>query len=234
MFRLGILLFILTCSASYAQVDTSRGAPLRIGIAPKSSRVATNFCFYSSGWTDVPGGIKIRSFSPGYSASIFYIQPVAGSVVTLLVGPSLSYVDFHFNGQVHYTKNHDSTWFEPMESSSYIRNKMSLTFLDLPFEVRFLIRKNKKGDGFFITPGVSAGLLINDYIKTTGEDQHGHPVKQKIYFTNNLSTYRYGLSMKAGYGPVGIFGYYSLSELFEKHRGVGTNFYHIGIILGTY
>lgn len=202
-------------------------------IAPKFTKRFTSVVnVFTSGWTDTPPGISVEGFSPGYSFNGMYKQPIAYPYLTFIVGLGVAYTDYRFNGKVFYTENLDSTYFQPLANTEYKRNKMSLVFLDVPLELRIASRTKKGEPGWFIAPGFSGGLLINDYIKTTSEDQNGNRTKSKIYYTKNLQQQRYGATLRVGYGNFGLYGYYGLSELFEEGKGFGTNFYHVGLTIG--
>jgi len=231
------VLLALAANDAYAQVRPSEkrynaDSAKVFAKPPFAKRFTSSVNIFTSGWTAPPPGIEVETFSPGYSVYVQYKQPVAHPYVTFTVGAGLAYTDYRFNGRLFYTENRDSTYFEPIPATDYKRNKMSLVFLDVPLELRLATRAKNGGAGWYLAPGFSGGVLVNDYIKTTSEDQHGNPTKSKLYYTRNLMPHRYGATLRAGKGNFGLYGYYGLSELFEEGRGFGTNFYHVGITLG--
>jgi hypothetical protein len=57
----------------------------------------------------------------------------------------------------------------------------------------------------------------------------------------NLNKFRYGVSAKLGVGNFSLFGYYNLSDLFEKNKGIledsqlkNFNTFTVGISLSSF
>ena len=75
------------------------------------------------------------------------------------------------------------------------------------------------GRSFKLAVGFKFGVLLSSYMKYKGDDPSNTAdnLKIKVYNLDNISSTRYGLTGRIGYADVSIFGYYSLSTLFEKN-----------------
>lgn len=104
------------------------------------------------------------------------------------------------------------------DGPSYKRSKLAVNYFDVPLELRFYANPENKKSGLRIGIGGKIGILYSAHTKVNYEfDDHMNKIKQKKDF--NLNRFRYGVSGRIGFGSFGLFGYYSLSELFEEGNG---------------
>jgi hypothetical protein len=98
------------------------------------------------------------------------------------------------------------------------KSKIANTFIDLPFEMRWYLKKNNPKRSFMMTAGAKIGYLIDSKTKIKYEENGETKIaKQKEGW--NLSELRYGLYGKIGYGAFTAYYYYSLSPLFQSNKG---------------
>jgi hypothetical protein len=223
---------LMACSA-VAQDEPSTPRPPSVPAKPKfTEKFSSTLNLYTSQWLDAPPGITVKPVSLGASVAINYKVPLYSPYVVLMLGPGVSFTDFRTNGYPVANESRDSTYFVQLQPAQYKRNKLSLVNVEVPVELRFATGKNKSDKSWFFAPGFVAGILVNDYVKTVGEDAKGNRLKQKVYYTPNLSKFNYGVSARLGYGFIGLYGYYGLSPLFEEGKGPGMTFYKVGITFG--
>jgi hypothetical protein len=230
---------LLAAGSAFAQDEPAPPTtplPDKRGVMEKFT---TTLNIYSSQWLDAPDGITVRPVSPGYALYLNYKLPLYNPYVVLMLGPGVAFTDFRTNGYPvtptysNTTTGPDTTYFVQLQPSQYKRNKLSLVHIEVPVELKFSTRPKKEGGkAWFFAPGFVAGLLVNDYVKTTGEDDQGNAFKRKVYYTRNLSKYHYGASVRLGYGMFGLYGHYGLTPLFEDGPRPGMTFYKVGITLG--
>jgi Outer membrane protein beta-barrel domain len=114
----------------------------------------------------------------------------------------------------------------------YQKNKISLTYVDIPLEIRIRTNPNKKRKSFKIYFGGKFGYLINNHIKYIGEDfTTGKWIKYKTYNLPNIDPFRYGLTARLGFGKLNLSGYYALNTLFNKNKSNEIYPLNIGISL---
>lgn len=97
----------------------------------------------------------------------------------------------------------------------YKKSKISLTYVDVPLELRF-----KTASGFRVSAGFKVGYLINAHTKYKGDDlDDGSKTKIKVSRLPNLQTWRFGPSFQIGYKWVNLMGFYSISTIFQENQG---------------
>ncbi len=182
-------------------------------------------------WAHLPAGIETNFISGGVNLSLFYDFFYAHKHFSIAPGLSFSNATVKTNG---YTITNDSGSLSFVElipypaGISYIKNKLSISYFDVPVEFRFQVHPDERGKNFWISPGFRAGILLSDFWKYKYE-AGGMLSKTKTYYQQDLQKYHYGVSLRAGYYKVGVFAYYSLSTLFEKDRGPDLIPFSIGI-----
>ncbi len=120
--------------------------------------------------------------------------------------------------------------FVPLDSifssgTSFKKSQINTNYFDIPLELRWRSRKYDPKRSFKIALGGKVGFLLDSKTKikynSNGESKI---TKQKEKF--ELSSIRYGAYVRIGYGAISAFGYYSLSDLFNKDKGpMGTTMY---------
>ena len=98
-------------------------------------------------------------------------------------------------------------------SFSMEKSKLNANYFDIPMEFRFRTKPSKKS--FRVAVGGKIGFLIDSKSKIKYE-LDGDDYKFKSKSRNGLESFRYGVHARIGIGSVNFFGYYALSELFEK------------------
>ena len=109
--------------------------------------------------------------------------------------------------------------------TSYKKSQINPNYVDIPLEFRWRSRKYDARSSIKITVGGKVGFLFDSKTKVKyTEDGETKKTKQKEKF--ELSTFRYGVYGKVGYGGFSAFYYYSISDLFNKDKGpMGTTMY---------
>lgn len=125
------------------------------------------------------------------------------------------------------------TVFKPIPSNvEYTKNKIALTYLDIPVEIRIRTNPNEKRKNFKLYLGGKFGYLLNNHLKYIGDDiSTGKWVKYKTYWLPNISKYRYGLTARMGFGKLNISAYYALNTLFEENKAIEIYPINIGFSL---
>ncbi len=184
---------------------------------------------------DVPDGIKFRTINPGVNVYGLYAYPIGKSNFAFAIGAGLGMHNLHSNGILSDTSGVSFfTKFPEKDANGqkidYKKNKISLTYLDIPAELRF---KSKSGIRFAV--GVKVGLLINAHTKFKGDDPaDGKSMKIKESSLPNFETWRFGPTMQLGYKWVNLTGFYSVTKVFKANEGPQIYPISIGISLRPY
>lgn len=175
---------------------------------------------------DQPDDVEFRGFNPGVNLYGMYSYPIPKSKLSLAIGLGLGMHNLHSDAALMDTSN--ISFFTPYaDGVDYKINKLQLTYVDLPAEIRF---KSEKGFRFAI--GIKAGYLLSAHTKYKGDDPDGgRDIKIKEGKLPNLEKWRFGPTMQIGYKWVNLMGFYSLSTVFDEAAGPAIFPVSIGIAL---
>lgn len=199
---------------------------------PKGDRLMIGI--YQDLWQDTPDSIDIRGINQGFSFSSMMDYPINTSKFSLAVGLGIGVHNFYSDAQLGSYK--DTIVFEALHDTiDYKVNKLSTAYLDIPAEIRFRTKHEKKSKQFKIAVGGKVGFKMSSHTKYKGQDEvddfKGNSVetdvKNKSYDIENIEKIRYGATFRFGRGSWNLFGYYSLSKLFED--GKGSEMYPISV-----
>ena len=164
-------------------------------------------------WLDMPDGVKLRGFSPGFKG-YFFTDYTFGreSNISFAWGFGISADNVHSNAVLVQVEFPDGTLGDQTltpfpEGYEYEKNKFVTTYLELPIELRFI---TKGRSPFKFAAGFRLGYLLSDHQKIIDTDG-----KRKYYDFNDVTTWRYGVSARIGVGKVQLSGFYSLVPLIE-------------------
>jgi len=176
---------------------------------------------------DSPEGIDFRDINPGFNIYGLYSYQIPKSNFSLAIGLGLGMHNLHSNGLLRDTSN--VSYFEPFPDkingadADYKTNKLQLTYLDIPAEIRF-----KSKSGIRVALGIKAGYLISAHTKFRGDNpEGGRVIKIKESRLPNLEKWRFGPTFQVGYKWVNFTGFYSLSKIFTE--GAGPYIYPISV-----
>lgn len=145
------------------------------------------------------------------------------------IGLGISNVGFQTN-VASWQLNDAEADFEsyyPDPENTFVKNKLSLTYLELPMEIRFRARPDSVSS-FYIAIGGKAGVMLDSHTKVKFED--GQKVKNK--FNDVFYNFRYGPYVRIGAGNFGLYGFYSLSPLYEADLGMRV--FSLGLVISGF
>jgi hypothetical protein len=140
------------------------------------------------------------------------------------IGFSLERYKFKENRMVGYDTNGEVVMIPEADAPvTGIKKSMLVTnYLEAPMEFRFTSNPDDPARSLKIGVGGRIGWLFDSFNKVKySENSETKKFKDKQDF--NLNKIRYGLTGHIGYGSFSIFGYYNLSPLFEKGKGLKTD-----------
>lgn len=171
-------------------------------------------------WLNIPKGIKTSIFT--LSSNIHVIFPIVGKHSNLCFAAGIGLGTYNIKSNAQLLDTNDVTFYSIIpDTVEFKRNKLALSYVDVPLEFRFRTNPNSKGRSFKIYLGVKAGILLSSHTKYKGDDFRDTDdyVKYKYFNVKNLTPFRYGVTAKVGYGKFMINCFYSLSGLLDKDKG---------------
>ena len=112
--------------------------------------------------------------------------------------------------------------------ASIIKSKLATTYLTVPLLLEFQIPAGRKR--IHISGGVIGGAKLGSSTKIVYKDR-GNRQKEKVRDDFNLSSLRYGYTVRAGYRNLNLFANYYPVTIFEQGKGPELYPYSIGLRL---
>ena len=95
------------------------------------------------------------------------------------------------------------------------KNRLAISYVDVPLEMRFYPRGTASGEGLFLSVGGIGGLRLSSHIKWKYSEEGSDRV-QKISGNFDLNRVRYGYQLRFGYRGTHLFFKHYLSNLFDN------------------
>ncbi len=180
-------------------------------------------------WMNMPDSINVNfTGSRGFDAAVMYDQPLGTSAFSVAIGVGFSAQNISMNAKFDTTSG--VTSLVAINDSTYKRNKISTSYINVPFELRFRSKPDKAYRRWNVAAGFKLGLLVQSHFKFVDNND----VKQKSYPVDNLNLLNYGPTLRIGYGQVSVYGYYALSNLFENGKGPWITPFNFGLVLAPF
>jgi hypothetical protein len=111
----------------------------------------------------------------------------------------------------------------------YKKNRLSTTYIRLPVAFDFRTHDDDDGRRFHIVAAAEMGVLISSSLKQESKEKGD----QKLSGDFNFAKFRYGASLRAGYGAIGVFAKYYFNDMFENSPAQrGLKDFSFGMSLG--
>jgi hypothetical protein len=114
------------------------------------------------------------------------------------------------------------------ETINFSKNRFSSSYVHFPLNFELRTKENDKGNRFYFIFGPEVGFLLNGKVKQISDEQGKEKIKDDYHF----QPFRYGGSVRIGYGCLGIFTKYYASDMFDSPAQKGLKNMSFGITLG--
>lgn len=218
----GILVLAAVSTLAVGQTTTEKKAAVRPDI-PGIFTVEFGFN------RDIGGPSEFElGFFGSRTANIYYQYDfrLFNSPFSIVPGVGLSLERFAFkNDYTIQDSDGNISMLAPTATGAYPGIKRSLlvtNYIDVPVEIRYTVNADDPTRSFKVGVGGRIGYMYDSFAKIKySENSQTKLIKDKQDY--NLNKVRYGLIGRMGFGNVTFFGYYNLSPLFEKGKGLQTN-----------
>ncbi len=201
---LSIFLLVLFVGNSFSQV-ISESAKRKITVGAD---------FFTDIWQDVPEYMDLRTINQGFNIFAMYNFQLAESNSYFSAGLGIDNHNMYSNTRIDNVTA-DTIVFTPI-GEVYQRSKINLTYASVPLEFRI-----KLNSGVKFGVGVKIRYLISakdKYIGDIPNEPKGRTnIKRKEIA--NTEDWAYGFTLRVGYKSFSLFGYYQISDVFERGRG---------------
>ena len=225
-------LICITAAApvAYAQDVVKDGPKLEKTKVSKPSRDFLMLQVMHSGWLNAPDTVKIKGLGRGFNGYICYDFPIKKSNFSFAAGIGVGVDNIYLNDQqVVLTDNDTNAQARYItETLKYKRYKVTTTYLEAPFELRFFGNKENRNKGFKAAAGLRVGTLIGAHTK--GKED-GSKIIYKVNTKRYLETWRFAGTLRLGYGNFTLVGTYNLTNLYKENQGPPITPYSIGLCI---
>jgi hypothetical protein len=242
-----LLVALLSGGFVQAQESEEEKEPFSINTSAGGSRDRLILELNWNTWINTPDSLNVQGKSRGFNFYFFYDIRLGTDNVSLAPGFGLANSNIFHESFLNVnidtlSPNFGNTEIAPFASNlDYKKNKISLTYLEIPVELRFRTNPNSKGKHFKVAAGFKGGLLINSHTKYVGTDTRATAlpgntdyVKYKEARIMNLESYRYGVTGRIGYGAVNLHAFYGLSNVFQAGQGPEAQTLEIGLSINSF
>jgi len=182
-------------------------------------KVSVVFDIFNDFWVNVPDSIDSRFFNQGVSFSGYYNSQIPNSNFSAAIGAGITCHNFYSDGVFDtITRDNGLRPFDKMyRGKSYDKNKISVSYLDIPIELRYRTKSQ-----FRASIGFKFGFLLDSHTKYRGYDYlYGttEELKVKHHEVRNIEKVRYGFTARFGWKFINLTTFYSMTGLFKKGHG---------------
>ncbi|MBI1192664.1 MAG: outer membrane beta-barrel protein [Bacteroidetes bacterium] len=144
-------------------------------------------------------------------------------------GLTFSWYNYSFQDDV--ILDPDADMFAYAESADPLRkSKLSMTYLTIPLMLNLETNPDQKSKSFRFSAGMTGGIRIAS--KSKIKTENNLKTKQRDDF--NLNDFRYGPTVRIGYGWFNLYGQYAMSELFADGEGTPLHPFTVGISIRAF
>lgn len=238
-----IVFAVLTClsfATLFAQEDSVlHTSPKKLDL---SNRPGDHLMIQLSSdhWTGMPDSISSHQsgFSRGLNVYVMFDKPFKTDTrfsVGIGIGIGSSNIIFK-KMTVDVKSNSPKIPFTPTDSSNHFkRYKLSMSYLEIPLELRFSTNPANNGNSWKFALGGKVGTLINLHTKGKNLEDKNNSVINSYTAKENSKRYFTGTRImgtaRVGYGIFSLFGAYQINNILKTGYGPDMNLYQVGITL---
>ncbi len=192
-------------------------------------------------WLEAPEVVDQKWYGRGMNLHFYYDFKIGKSpYFSIAPGAGISSHNVYHNNTIliDTLEGVNSSYFALRDTLyDYKVNKFNSNWLEVPIELRFHTKPDGKDRSFKLALGMRAGVLLSAKTKYRGEaNLNGYvtTVREKVSKLPNISKYRFGPSVRIGYGEVSLVGFYSLTSLFQSNKGPSIKEFSIGVTFNSF
>lgn len=114
------------------------------------------------------------------------------------------------------------------EPIKFSKNRFSSTYVHIPLNFELRTKENDNGKRFRLVVGPEIAFLIGGKVKQVSEERG----KVKYRDNYNFTPFRYGATVRMGYGGLGIFAKYYANDMFDSAPQAGLKNMAFGVTFG--
>jgi len=125
-------------------------------------------------------------------------------------------------------KKNSPTMAYDEETIEFSKNRLSNSYVHIPLNFELRTKENARGKRFYFVFGPEVAFLLNAKVKQISKENG----KEKFKDDYNFEPFRYGGTLRLGYGGFGIFTKYYFNDMFTTTAQKGLRNMSFGVTLG--
>ena len=164
-------------------------------------------------WSEVPDTLDRKGFA-SKSIGIYYAKRYKiNNKLSFYPGIGLGLEKMGFKSSITFMDS--LSFITRLPYTGITKNKLAITYLDVPVDFRFHPNGTQDGEGFFVGIGGIFGLRMSAHTKWKYDEGDGNK-KLKETGKFNLNSIRYGYQVRVGFKGVHAFYKRYVSETFKS------------------
>ena len=155
---------------------------------------------------------------------------LVGNHFGMVTGLGVDFNNYQFDGDNSIQEVNGITDALDLSTYSLIKTKLTTTYLNVPLLLELQLGPEKRRKRFYLVGGVIGSIKLGSHTKIVYRED-GRKRKEKDRDDYNISPFRYGFTLRAGFHDIEIYGTYYPVPFFEKNKGPELNQFSIGICL---
>jgi hypothetical protein len=148
------------------------------------------------------------------------------SHIGLLTGLGLEFNNYFFDNDNTIIERDDYV-VDSLLTGNVAKSKLTSTFLRVPLILEVQFPNTIRAKRVFISAGIIAGLKLGSHTKIVYKENGKNKDKNRDDF--NINPFRYGITARAGYGNVSVFGDYYFTPMFVEEKGPQFHPFSVGL-----
>jgi hypothetical protein len=144
----------------------------------------------------------------------------------IVTGLGLELNNYFFDNKNTIEEIDDYVSESPLGPDVY-KSKLTTTFLRVPLILEVQFPNTIRAKRVFLSAGIVGGLKIGSHTKVVYKDNGKSKDKNRDDF--NINPFRYGITARAGFGNLSVFGDYYMTTMFVKDKGPELHPFNLGL-----
>ncbi|HSV87460.1 MAG TPA: DUF2807 domain-containing protein [Bacteroidales bacterium] len=135
----------------------------------------------------------------------------------LFTGIGIGWNNYRLGSDILMVKGPQQVEFAPVIEPGLRKNKLSITWINVPLMLEFQNQTSESGKPFYISAGINVGTRIRSHTKQVYITDNGRD-KRKSRGDFYLNPFKFDLQARMGWDKFGMFASYSLNTLFRDGK----------------
>lgn len=147
----------------------------------------------------------------------------------LLTGLGLEYNNYFFDRNITLSEDADDYIVpDTLLGTNLSKSKLTTSYLRIPLIIEVQLPGTLRSQRVYLSAGIIGGLKLGSHTKVLYKEDSGKK-KDKNNDDFNLSPFRYGITARAGFGNLAVYGDYYFTPLFVADKGPSLHPFSLGL-----